>query len=150
MRFITRRPRWIAAAAFGLATSACGSSAAPEADRAAANAATVCTLIGCVDQLVVTVVPRPAESFVVRVADQGGTSKEQRCDQATQCTAAGDTSAVANFREYTPAHVTVTVAAADGRTARLDAAPVYAPVHPNGPQCAAGCRAGRVVVAWPY
>lgn len=111
-----------------------------------------CTLIGCEDQLIVEVAPRPKGAFRVTATDAADSVQRARCDSVTACSAGPDTAdsvAVVRFEPTTGA-VRIRITDGAGRSTELQSVPTYEGVYPNGRQCGAACRVARVRVRWPH
>jgi hypothetical protein len=111
-----------------------------------------CTLIGCIDQLVVEVAPRPTGAFGVTATDAADSVQTARCESATACRdgpGTADSVALVHLRATTGA-VRIRITDGAGRVTEVQSAPAYEGVYPNGRQCAAACRVARVRVRWPH
>ena len=99
----------------------------------------VCTLLPCANGLTFTVADAPAGQVVVH-ATIPGTAGERvaECSGGSVCSA--------YFSDFTPASVTLVVAAS-GATRTLTVTPAYVTSQPNGPNCGT-CRSATVAVAW--
>lgn len=102
-----------------------------------------CTLIGCVDGLRVAFETAPSGAVRVEALPEGATSpRVVECANASAC-AFG-----AEFENFTPAHVVITVTTEQGSKV-FDLRPQYTEHRPNGPGCGPVCTQARVVVSLP-
>jgi hypothetical protein len=103
-----------------------------------------CTLIGCLDAVIVHLSTTPTGAFTVRVRPIGSadTTQTVTCDGTSVC---GQEIRFVNMR---PPQVEVTVT--QGTTSVVTTATVnYTKVYPNGPNCGVGCTTGKVTAATP-
>ena len=134
---------------------AAGCKGSPKADAippAAPNPpGEACTLIGCRDQLIVEVVPRPARAFRVVATDSAGSTQEAQCGNAAACaTSPGEADTARVALEMTTGAVSIRVTDAARRSITVKVVPRYEELYPNGRRCGPVCRAARVQVRWPH
>lgn len=121
--------RWCIGLVGLLAVSACGGAA-------------YCTLIGCDSQLTVAFATAPTSPWRVDVVAQNGATASFDCPDLSRCGPS------ASFRDFLPAHATVTVSYG-GRTRSTTVTPSYSQVQPNGEGCGPTCTQATVTVPLP-
>jgi hypothetical protein len=99
-----------------------------------------CTLIGCVNGLMIQFAAPPTSAYRVEVSSGNGTVNVFECPTA-QCGGA-------RFEDYFPQTATVTVITAAGTTTTT-IAPEYTESYPNGHACGPACRRANVTVSPP-
>jgi hypothetical protein len=113
----------------------------------------VCTLMGCVDSLVIDLVGQVPDEFTVEVIPGEGGAWEVRCagDEA-HVIRPGDGSlgvvcrpGSVVFFEVAPEEVAIRVTW-EGDEVWQSSRPAYESVRPNGPDCPPECRVARVTV----
>ena len=108
------------------------------------EAPVACSLIGCVNTLVLEVQNAPPGPITVRATPVGSadTARTIVCAGETGCT-----NVVAFPAGFAPARVQLTVTTTAG-TRDWDVTPMYDTSRSNGPKCGEVCRFGTVHIAW--
>jgi hypothetical protein len=136
-----------------LLITACGMGA-PKADSTRSVGANppseTCTAMGCRNQFIIEVIPRPLSAFRVVVSDSAGTVQSMQCESVTACmsASAGDTARIPLEKTVGPVSIRVTDAAK--RSVTLQLVPKYEGRYLNGPRCGETCRVARARVDWPH
>ena len=115
-----------------------------------------CTLIGCVDSLVIDLSGSVPEEFTVDVTAADGTTMQVHCPGGeAQGSQSGDMSPGAMclgdsvvFSAFTPEEASIRITGQGGEITQT-ARPTYEPVRPNGPDCPPECRQGHVQIEIP-
>jgi hypothetical protein len=104
---------------------------------------TVCTAIGCVNDLTVEIQNAPPGPITVQVEPIGTPDSVHTatCPGETGCTN------IVYFRDFSPVHVHLTVTTTAG-TRRWDVRPSVRTSQPNGPGCGDICRFETVRLSW--
>ena len=110
---------------------------------AGCNFARGCTLIGCVNGLIVEFSAPATAPYRIEVRSNALTVNVYECTVLNQCYPHG-----AIFQEYFPGEVTIKVVTAAGTTT-TSATPTYRESQPNGEGCGPTCRTARVTVPFP-
>ena len=104
---------------------------------------TMCTLIGCGNDLRLEIENAPHGPLTIRATPVGTP------DSARTVTCPGDTGCTnsAYFLDFAPVHVHVTVTTTAG-SREWDVRPTFLTSQPNGPRCPEICRSGTVRLRW--